>query len=128
MCNMSVEWIQYQGKPILYVDERKLRGHELIENLDQTFNVIGKSHDDLVILINEEDAYISQEYHDRSKELTKAARLESEAKGHYKVRKTAIVGLDPVKAFLLSGYNRDTEQNIKAFKTEAEAKEWLIQE
>jgi hypothetical protein len=45
-----------------------------------------------------------------------------------KVDKAAAVGIGSVKAVLLEAYNKFTGRDLRTFKTEAEALEWLVKD
>ncbi|HEX3043124.1 MAG TPA: hypothetical protein VHY08_00095 [Bacillota bacterium] len=124
---MGVEWIEYQGKPILYVDFRGMNSERLSQCLESIFKAIRESVNDIVILANQENITISSDFLGKAKELTKESRKESETTGRFKVKKIAMVGVKGIASFLLYSYNLATGQNIVDFKTEEEAKEWLVQ-
>lgn len=118
---MSVKWIEHKGKRILYADFRGLKGEAAIETLDLLAKAVSESPTKVLLLNNVEGGSASPEWMARVKELGKevfAARVE----------KTAAVGISGVKALLLEGYEKFTGRTVKAFKTEAQALEWLVKD
>ena len=60
---MSVNWIDYNGKKILYVDYRETREKQnAIEILHKAVDMEKKSEGNLLILQNFEGAYATNEY------------------------------------------------------------------
>lgn len=123
---MSLEWIEHKGKKILYANCKGLSSEQVLQIIEKAFQIIHDYPGKLFILINEQGICLNQAIQSRMKELTIQARERSKASGNLKVQKTAIVGLDAFKSLLLHGYNTVTHQNIVPFKTEEEAKEWLV--
>jgi hypothetical protein len=117
---MSVEWIAYKGQNILYIDYRGMKEAELLDNLEKAYRTITVLPGKILLLNNVEDVMIPRVFMDRAKILGKP-------QGESRIKKAAIVGIDPLKAVLLLGYNRDTRSKMKSFHTEEEAKEWLIE-
>ncbi|MFL7793416.1 MAG: STAS/SEC14 domain-containing protein [Anaerolineae bacterium] len=115
---MSVNWIEYKGKEILFIDYRGLGLEESLETLDQAEEVIAGRKDKILILVDTRDAYTSAEFMSRLKESGKEIAP--------KMEKQAIVGITGLKAILLDAYNRFTGSALKPFSTQEEAKEWLV--
>lgn len=117
---MSVEWIAYRGQNILYINFQGMKEAELHDNLERAYRMISVLPGNILMLNNVEDVMISRAFMERAKKLTKP-------QGECKIKKAAIVGINPLKAVLLQGYNRDTGSKMKPFHTEEEAKEWLME-
>ena len=115
---MSVSWIEYKGKEILFIDYRGLGLEESLETLDQAEEVIVGRKDKILILVDTRDAYTSAEFMARLKESGKEIAP--------KMEKQAIVGITGLKAILLDAYNRFTGSALKPFSIQEEAKEWLV--
>jgi hypothetical protein len=116
---MSATWIEYKGKKILYIDYRGLKGHQLVENIELVAKIEAESPTQVLSLLNVEGIFATQEYMERSRQLGKEVLAR-------KTKKSAIVGITGVKAVLLDAYNTLTGGYMRPFKTEDEAKEWLI--
>lgn len=117
---MSVEWLAYKGQNILYINFRGMKEAELLDNLEMTYRTVSVLPGNILMLHNVADVMISRTFMDRAKEFGKP-------QGESKIKKAAIVGINPLKAVLLLGYNRDTGSKIKSFDTEEEAKDWLVE-
>lgn len=117
---MSVEWIAYRGQNILYVNYRGMKEAELIDNLERAYRTVAVLSGNILMLSNVEDVMISRSFMERAKAISKP-------QGECKLKKAAVVGINPLKAVLLQGYNRDTGSKMKSFTTEEEAKDWLVE-
>jgi len=117
---MSVHWIEYQNKKILFVDYYGLDGDKLIQTLHEALRIVTLTPGKTLILYNFKGTSVNQNFMNE-------AKATSKPDGESQVEKAAIIGIDPLKALLLNGYNRVTGQKIKSFKSEDDAKEWLIQ-
>lgn len=117
---MSVKWITYKGKKILYSDYRGLKETELLENVETVAKILAASPSKALLLLNFENTYLTAEYFARAKELGGVIEPKKE--------KWAVVGVVGAKNILLERYKLSTGSsgNNRIFKTEAEALEWLI--
>mgnify|MGYP005850879127 CR=1 FL=1 len=116
---MSVEWIAYKSQNILYIDFRGMKEAQLLDTLERAFRTVAVLPGNILMLSNVEDVMISRNFMDRAKEYSKST-------DECRVKKSAVVGVNPLKAVLLQGYNRDTGAKMRPFDTEEEAKDWLI--
>jgi hypothetical protein len=115
---MSVSWIEYAGKEILFIDYRGLGLEESLKTLEQAGEMIAGRKDKILVLVDTRDAYTSSEFMARLKESGKEMAPLME--------KQAIVGITGLKAILLDAYNKFTGSALKPFATQEEAKEWLV--
>ena len=118
---MSVEWIEYKGTKILFLDHRDQEPAAVIEDLETSKVFLDEIPEvnKLRVLINTEGAIISKEVMARLKEMGKQFEPRAE--------KAAVVGITGIRHILLSAYNRVTgaEKHQKQFDTQEEALEWL---
>jgi len=117
---MGVKWIEYKGKSILYIDYRGAKGaDDSIPILREAIEIERRSGGNMLLLQNYEGTRANEEFLKEIKVLGKEVKD--------KVLKNAIVGFDPIKKVLMTGYMLFSgEKNIKTFNTEEEAKEWLV--
>jgi hypothetical protein len=115
-------WIEHQDKRILFVDYRGQETPEaMIHVLEEEISVDAASPTKVLVLANFEGTSGSVEYMARVKKAGKEIR-------NQKVQKTALLGITGLKVVLLDGYIRFTgDEHIRAFDTEAEALDWLVE-
>ncbi len=118
---MSVKWIEYKGKKILYADFRGLRNEELIETIELEAKMVAAYPTKVLILDNFEGIRTNPAFVERTKQLGKEV-IES------KTIKNAVLGITGLKEILLRAYNTFTGGKSRPFGTEAEALEWLAQD
>lgn len=118
---MSVKWIEHKGKRILYGDFRGLKGEQALDALELVAKKANATPGKLVLLYNFEGATASPEFMARVKQLGKEVFA-------VKVDKVAAVGITGVKAVLVEAYNKFTGRDLRTFKTEAEALDWLVKD
>ncbi|MBN2006103.1 MAG: hypothetical protein JXA21_22290 [Anaerolineae bacterium] len=116
---MSVEWIEYKGKRILYVDFRGLRNEGMLENLELEAKMLAETPGKVLVLGNFEGTRASNAFMDRLKQLGKEV-IED------KVARNAVLGVTGLKEILMRAYNAVTGGKARPFATEAEALEWLV--
>jgi len=117
---MSVKWIEYKGKRILYADFRGLRGKELIETIELEAQMVAAHPTKVLILDNFEGVHTTTAFVERIKQLGKDIIEE-------KTIKNAVLGITGLKDILLRAYNTFTKGKSRPFGTEADALEWLVQ-
>ncbi len=115
---MAVNWIEYKGKEILFIDYRGLRWEKQLEMLELAEKIILERKEGVLILVDTTDAATSPEFMARMKEGGKRIKLF--------VEKQAVVGIKGLKGILLDAYNRITGSTLRAFPTQEKAKEWLV--
>jgi len=111
-------WITYKGKRILYSDYRGMNTEQMIAQLREEANMIMNEPGKVLNLSNFEGTVIAPEFMKVANELGKTTEK--------KIEKSAVVGVTGVKAVLLNSYNMITGGNIRAFKDEESAKEYLV--
>jgi hypothetical protein len=117
---MGVGWLEWGGKRLLYADFRGLGRKDLIPNLELTATMLEASPEQVLLLINFEGVAIHFAYLRRCNELGQKVI-------HPKTKKMAVLGIDGVKAAMLVAFNKIIGQKSASFRTEEEAKGWLIQ-
>ena len=117
---MSYCWKTYKGKQVFYVDYGGLNIDEMLKLLNETCEVLKQSSGNVLLLTNFEKAIVPTQF------MTEVKRLGKEVIS-VKTTKTALLGVYGIREVLVQGYTFFTgEKNLKAFKTEQEAMEWLI--
>jgi|YelNatPaOPRAMG01_1025707.scaffolds.fasta_scaffold63823_2 hypothetical protein len=117
---MGYSWKSYGGTQIFYCDYSGLKPDEMIKFLHETCDVLRKTPNKVPLLVNFENTVGTTEY------MNEVKRLGTEVIAP-KTTKMALLGISGVKSVLLQGYALFTGQkNIKSFKTEKEAMEWLV--
>lgn len=86
---MSVTWITYKGKQILYADYQGLEGQAIVENLEAEIKAVLESSHKMLVLENVTGGIASREFMERAK----AAGRTTESK----VVKHAVVGITELK-------------------------------
>lgn len=114
-----IRWMTYKGKKILVNDYHGMEGKKLLSQIDMCVLFIIKSKEkEISLLVNVEHV-----------EVSKASQLKfAEAARHIKkyCKKTAVIGLTPTKRKIVNAINAITGLGAKGFKTDLEAKNWLI--
>ena len=114
-----IRWITHKGKKILVNDYHGMEGKNLLAQIDTCVLYIKKSKQkDIFLLVNVEHVEVST-----------ASQLKfAEAAKHIKTycKKTAVIGLTPIKRKIVNAINAITGLGAKGFQTDIEAKNWLI--
>jgi hypothetical protein len=114
-----IRWIQHKGIKALLNDYRYMEGRKLLDQVDACVeHIVSSGKNDIVLLLDIEKVEVS------SRSQLKFAAAAKQVKPHCK--RTAIAGLDDVKRNILGIVNKVTGMNALGFKTELEAKDWLI--
>ncbi len=117
---MSVHWIDYKGKKILYVDYRGQRSNEEhFQTLEEQAKILSSMETRCLILTNYEGTRATPEYMNRVKQLGQEVF-------DPKVERAAVLGITGLKEILLRAYIALTKQNVRPFDSEVEALEWLV--
>jgi hypothetical protein len=117
---MKVEWIEYKGKKILYVEYSGAKDDdELIGVLHREVEIEKTLTEKTLCLVTVANAHAGTRYMDELKKLGKEVRNE-------KVAKTATLGVEGIQRVLFNAYILFTGEVNKTFSSEEEAKEWLI--
>lgn len=117
---MSVEFIEYKGKKILYANYDGLKTVEkVMENLQLLESALAKCAVKQLVLGNFNDTFVSPQF------IQKMTHL---AKNYFpiKVSRSAVFGVKGIKRVLYEGYLKVTGDPMKAFDTELDAKEYLV--
>ena len=116
---MSLDWIDYKGKKILFIDLKGASQDEMLRIIEEQKKLIDKSIKPVLLLNDFSGTVASKEYMDKAKEYGKEQKQ--------KIKKTALLGIQGMKKFLAKVYVRISDnQNTKVFDTIEEAKEYLV--
>jgi hypothetical protein len=117
---MSVSFIQYKGKKVLFADYSNCKTpQETIEVLEQTRKCYLNNDEKFLALNNFSNAPSNTEYMDLAK---KYAREYFDARNI----KEACFGLSGIKSILLSAYNLVVKNKVLNFNTKEEALDYLV--
>jgi hypothetical protein len=117
---MSFCWKTYNGTQVFYADYSGLKTDEMIKLLYESCEVLKKSPQKVPLLTNFENTIGTTEFMNEVKRLGKEVIS-------VKTTKTALLGITGIKSVLVQGYTFFTgEKNLKTFKTENEAMDWLV--
>jgi len=116
-----IKYVYHKGKRITYVNYSGFSNQnekEFIEIIDKATQFVLKSGQNQLAFINVEGAFGSKAL---------IAKLKEDAlKTKPYLKKQAVVGIDRVKAILLSAINLFAKFDTNAFKNEEEAFDWLV--
>ena len=118
---MSVQWVEWNGKKILYADFRGLKRKELVPNLELTADMLENASGQALLLLNFKDVSVHFAYLRRCNELGQKVI-------HPKTEKLAVLGIDGVKAAMFVTFNKIVGQKSASFTTERAAKDWLVKQ
>jgi hypothetical protein len=118
---MSVKYIQYKGKTILYVDYSNTTGDQAITTLHAEEKEVRSWKEPGLVLNDFRNSKATSEFMAEAKKLGKELFSKME-------KKTAAIGITGIQSILLKAYNTFASDKIVPFETEEEAKEWLIKD
>jgi hypothetical protein len=114
-----IRYVLVEGREILTIDYSGLKEEQMIHLASQAIEVIVKSKGQLLVLTNFENTYATPRYvrfmENGSKEVIPF------------IDRNAMVGVSKVKVMILKGFNLLMGTDWKAFSTEKEALEYLLQ-
>ena len=120
---MPAKWLDRKGKKILYVDFRNLSSQEILPLMKESDDMVLSSPGRVLYLGNIENAAVSRE-------VMGQLRQYAEKSMRKKFEKLAVVGVTGVKKVffdaLVTMMDKSSVQ-IKSFKTEEEALQWLVE-
>jgi hypothetical protein len=116
----SVKKITYKGKEIIYCDYRDCSEEEMIQLLEQGQAMILHDNRKTLQLTNITRAYATRKFTARANDVGKTIK--------HLTQKEAIIGIVGAKKVLFRAYNLIMGGVVRAFDTEEEAKEWLVEE
>lgn len=120
---MSVDWIEYKGKRILYANYTGGVRGEAADRilLERQMEMIGESPEPVLLLVNLEGAVMSPGNTRFTKEKLAAFGPQ--------VKRSALAGVIGLKSVIVEGIGRTaTNLNQQVFSTLDEAMEWLVSE
>lgn len=114
-----IKWTSHKGVKILMNDYQGLQGKMLLNQVDACVYFITKSETkDILLLVNIENAEVSKASMIKFTEASKQIK--------HSCKKIALIGLTPIKRKITNIINTVTGLGAIGFKTEFEAKNWLI--
>lgn len=117
---MPVSYITYKGKQILYCDFRDMKAkQEVLTNLELMVKFYVEADKKILTLADVRGTYTDPEITEKIKYYGKAVFA-------LKAEKRAIIGINALRRIVLRGYNLFTNNDLRPFETEEEAKEYLI--
>jgi hypothetical protein len=120
---MPAKWIEHKGKRILYVDYRNLRPDGILPLMKESDDMVRASPTKLLYLGNIEGAVVSREVMGQLKHYADKSIRQ-------KYERLAVVGVSGVKGVLFKAFVTMLDKSsvqVKSFKTENEALEWLVE-
>ncbi len=122
---MSVQWIVYKGKRILYQDYRGLAGEALRAAVRQGVQMSAAEPGEVTSLTNVEGIGANPEFLTYVKEERKPVAAKNQT-----AKQAVVVGSQGVSVFVKKTFVNAlitmTGVKLRAFSNEEEAKEWLI--
>jgi hypothetical protein len=118
---MPVQYIHYKGKTILLVDFSNMNGAQAIATLNEEAKEMQTWSEKGLVLNLFYNAKATSEFMAHAKKLGRELFTE-------KIHKSAAVGLTGLQMILLQAYNTFSQDKLTPFRTEDEAKEWLIKQ
>ncbi len=120
---MPAAWMDHKGKRILYVDFRNLSSQEILQLMKVSDDMVLASPSKVLYLGNIENAAVSREVMSRLRQYAdKSVRK--------KFERLAVVGVAGVKRVFFDAFVAMLDKSgvqVKSFRTEDEAKEWLVE-
>ncbi len=116
---MGIEWIEHNGKKMLYVDFSHLQIDEKLKIIEEALK-ISRTYDGekLLLLINSTDSVTTQEIFEKEKHILDSVRFTTIA---------ALVGLNTAKKTILKIFSKTIPilKRVQCFDSVDEAKDWL---
>ncbi|MBN2536351.1 MAG: STAS/SEC14 domain-containing protein [Spirochaetales bacterium] len=117
---MPINWINYKGRKILHEDFKKLNKEEMIAVVDRAIELVNETDEDLYLLIDFTDTFISEEFFTKVKNMGVYYRD--------RIKKSAVLGISGIKKVLFTAFNALMgSKGFKAFKDETAAKNFLAE-
>lgn len=117
---MSLSYITYKGKKILYIDYSKCKTiQETVDVLEMVRNEYLKSQESLLSFNDFSSAPSNNEYMELAKRYAKEIF-------DAKTLRNACIGITGIKKILLSAYNLTVKNKLIPFETKEEALEYLV--
>jgi len=120
---MSVKWIEYNGKKILFSNYEGCKtSEEMINVLYKEIEILETQENKILVMANYNNSFGSTEYMNILKELGKTVLSN-------KIEKTATLGIDGFKEALFKSYIFFSGQkNVKLFYDKESALNWLTED
>ena len=114
-----MNWIEHEGKAILYEDYTNLQGPEIADLVPLITQItLEENYKDILLLLDLRNSFANKDATDAFGESGKISKS--------LLKKTAALGITGLKKILLNAVNRISSVEARAFNSEEEAKEWLI--
>lgn len=117
---MSLTYISYKGKKILFIDYTKCKTtQDTIQVLESVRTEYLKSNEGILAINDFADVAVNNEYMELAK---KYAKETFDAK----TIRNSCIGITGIKKILLSAYNLTVKNKLMPFDTKEEALEYLV--
>jgi hypothetical protein len=116
---MPVNWIEYKGERILYMDFRNQNEDEMIKDLELVADILSKSAKRVLLLGDVRDTIVSNRFFTWLKRYSMLIIKK-------KTLRSAVLGVDESNKMLLERFNYALEADLERFETEIGAKEYLV--
>ena len=114
-----MKWITYKGKDILYEDYTNLTGNQIAQLVPAITKItLDKEYKDILLLLDFSNSFANKE---ATNAFGESGKISKDS-----LKKTAVLGITGVKKVLLNFVNKVSKVDAKPFKSDEEAKEWLI--
>jgi len=117
---MSLSYINYKGKKVLYVDYRQCKTTQEMLNVLEESKKLYESCSDSFLTINDFTGTTG------SSEFMQKVKQYGKSTFDGRTTKSAILGISGIKKILLNGYNSLVKRKIVPFDTKEEALEYLV--
>ncbi len=122
---MSVQWITYKGKRILYTDYRGLTGEAMRRLIHLSIQTSIAEPGGVIALSNVEGVGTNAEFLSYARDEMNAVPADKKL-----AKQAVVIGSKGVSTFVkktfINAFITMTGAQIRAFATEEEAKEWLV--
>jgi hypothetical protein len=117
---MSLSYINYKGKKILFIDYSKCKTiQDTIQILESVRNEYLKSSEKFLSMNDFSDFSVNNEYMELAKKYAKELF-------DAKTIRNSCIGITGIKKILLSAYNLTVKNKLMPFDTKEEALEYLV--
>jgi hypothetical protein len=117
---MSIEWVEYKGKKILYIEYKNLSPEQMLNQIKEATKIlVATNSKENLTLTDMTGSFVNDEFLELAKEQGKISLSVT--------KKAAIVGVTGIKKLLLNVVNTVSPLSRKPFDNIDDAKEWLIE-
>lgn len=114
----EIRFIEVNKRTIIVIDYSYCKEQQMIELIDKVRPLISQAHSQVLVLSNLHNTYVTPAFMRHvEKEVNEVKHL---------IKKSALIGLNMPKMMILKGLNLFLASNYRAFDTEQEAIDYLI--